>query len=324
MNLTNSILDYERHLKRRNSSPNTIINYLSSIKQFVLWIDMPVETAAYRDISAYIDRMLSEGMSPQTINSNLFRIRGFYDYLHYDTGLHIENPVRKGIALRLPKPLPLYLRDEDVDKFFSVIKKLRDRAMFKIMLRCGLRVQETADLTIDAIDKKTQHLVVYRGKGGKGRVVYLSNDAKEDLSRYLRRRSGSRAKKIFLVEKGTCKGRPLSARGIRKRMEYYAKKSGVKISCHRLRHTMATQLVNVDTNLVTIQSLLGHSNITTTERYSKIHSSKRKRDYFKAMEEITKKRTEEPAGGTESKRFFTRDRRLEVLKNFDPPKNEVD
>jgi site-specific recombinase XerD len=324
MNLTNSIIDYGRHIERRNFSPNTIINYLSSIKQFVLWIDMPVETAAYRNISAYIDHMLSEGMSPQTINSNLFRIRGFYDYLHYDKGLEIENPVRRGIGLRLPKPLPLYLRDVDVDKFFSVIKKPRDRAMFKIMLRCGLRVQETADLTMDAIDTKTRHLVVYRGKGGKGRVVYLSNDAKEALSRYLKRRSGSRAKKIFLVEKGTFKGRPLSVRGIRKRMEYYAKKSGVKISCHRLRHTMATQMVNVDANLVTIQSLLGHSNITTTERYSKIHNSKRKRDYFRAMEEITKKRTEEPADSTEPKWFFTNHRRLEVSKNFEALKNDVD
>ena len=317
MNLTDSIIDYRRHLERRNFSPNTTTNYLSSIKQFVLWIDMPVETAGHPDISAYIDHMLNEGMSPQTINSNLFRIRGFYGYLHYDKGLQIDNPVRKGIGLRLPKPLPLYLRDEDVDKFFSVIKKPRDRAMFRIMLRCGLRVQETADLTMDAIDMKTQHLIVYYGKGGKGRLVYLSNDAKEALSRYLRRRSGSRAKKIFLVEKGTYKGRPLSVRGIRKRMEYYAKKSGVKISCHRLRHTMATQLVNVDTNLVTIQSLLGHSNITTTERYSKIHSTKRKRDYFRAMEEITKKRTEEPADSTAPKRFFTTHRRLEVSKNFE-------
>ena len=80
---------------------------------------------------------------------------------------------------------------------------------------------------------------------------------------------------------------------------------------------MATQMVNADTNLVTIQSLLGHSNITTTERYSKIHSSKRKRDYFKAMEEITEKRTEELVSGTEPNRFFTRDRRLQVSKNFE-------
>ena len=87
---------------------------------------------------------------------------------------------------------------------------------------------------------------------------------------------------------------------------------------------MATQMVNVDANLVTIQSLLGHSNITTTERYSKIHNSKRKRDYFRAMEEITKKRTEEPADSTEPKWFFTNHRRLEVSKNFEALKNDVD
>ena len=323
MDLTNSIIDYSQHLKRRNYSPNTIVNYLSSIKQFVLWIDKPVETVTYADMSAYIDHMLGEEMTPQTINCNLFRIRTFYDYLHYDKGLRLENPVRKGMCLRLSKPLPLYLRDEDVEKFFKVIKKHRDQAMFKIMLRCGLRVQEVADLTMDAIDMKTRQLSVYCGKGRKGRVVYLSNDAKEALSRYLRHRSGPRMKKIFLAEKGTSKGKPITARGIRHRMEYYAKKSGVRVSCHRLRHTMATQMVNVDANLMTIQSLLGHTKITTTERYSKIHSSKRKQDYFRAMDEIIERQTDVSAVRAEPERFFTRKRRLDVSKNFELARTDV-
>lgn len=322
MNLTNCITDYSRHLKRRNYSPNTIINYLSSIKQFVLWTDRLVETVTYEDMSAYIDHMLSEEMTAQTINCNLFRIRLFYDYLHYEKGLRIENPVRTGMRLRTSKPLPLYLRDEDVEKFFKVVKKHRDQAMFKIMLRCGLRVQEVADLTMDAIDMKTRQLIVYCGKGRKGRLVYLSNDAKEALSRYLRHRSGSRTKKIFLAEKGTSKGRPITARSIRHRMEYYAKKSRVKISCHRLRHTMATQLVNVDANLMTIQSLLGHTKITTTERYSKIHNSKREQDYFRAMDEIINKQADVSAN-VETKRFFTSERRLNVLKNFKAAKVDV-
>jgi site-specific recombinase XerD len=148
MNMTTAIIEYRRHLKRRSFSSHTLINYMSSIKLFVLWLDIPVQTVTYQHICAYIDYLLDNGLCPQSINSNLYRIRGFYDFLHYEKGLPIENPVKERCGLRLPKPLPRYLRDTDTEKFFSVINKKRDLAMFKIMLRCGLRLEETANLTI--------------------------------------------------------------------------------------------------------------------------------------------------------------------------------
>ena len=289
MDLTHSIIEYRRHLKRRNFSTHTVINYMSSIKLFIMWLKVPIESVTYDLISAYIDDMLDKKMHPQSINSNLYRIRGFYDFLHYEKGLSIKNPVRERCGLRLPKPLPKYLRNTDVDKFFATIHKVRDRAIFKIMLRCGLRLEETANLTKEAVDLEQQQLIVYNGKGKKDRVAYISDDAKGALIRYLKQRSSSRYKKIFLVEKGIHKGKPISVHGIKKRMEYYAKKSGVKLSCHNLRHTMATQMLNADTDLVTIQTLLGHSRITTTERYSKVHNVKTRRDYSRALRFITNK-----------------------------------
>ena len=316
MNMTDSIIDYRRYLKRRNFSLHTIINYMSSIKHFVLWLDTPVEAVTYEKVSVYIDCLLEKGMHPQSINSSLYRIRGFYDFLHYEKGLPLKNPVKRRCGLRLPKPLPKYLRDEDVDTFFSVIKKSRDDAMFRMMLRCGLRVEEVANLTMEAIDLKRQHLIVFNGKGKKDRVTYISNDAQQALLRYLKQRSSSRVKKVFLVEKGTYKGNPISVRGIKKRMEYYAQKTGLAISCHHLRHTMATQMLNADTTLVTLQALLGHDNITTTERYSKVYSAKVKRDYFRAMSVITRKVSEKSKFKSDYNKFFTQDKRLEVLKNF--------
>jgi len=316
MNLTHSIIEYRRYLKRRNFSSHTIINYLSSIKQFVLWIDVALEEITYEKLSAYIDHLLDKRMSPQSINSNLYRVRGFYDFLHYEKNLPIKNPVRKRCGLRLPKPLPRYLREEVVDSFFNVITKTRDYAMFKIMLRCGLRVEEVANLTTEAIDLKRQQLIVYNGKGKKDRVTYISNDARKALLRYLKQRSSSRVKRIFLVEKGTYKGKPISVRGIKKRIEYYAKKSGLRVSCHRLRHTMATQMLNADTDLVTIQQLLGHDNITTTERYSKVYSAKAKRDYFRAMGEIEDRTFDKSKCKSGYSKYFTKHRRLQVSKNF--------
>ena len=99
-------------------------------------------------------------------------------------------------------------------------------------------------------------------------------------------------------------------------MEYYAKKSGLKISCHRLRHTMATQMLNADADLVTIQQLLGHDNITTTERYSKVYSAKAKRDYFRAMGEIEDRTSDKSKCKSGYNKYFTKHRRLQVSKNF--------
>ena len=89
------------------------------------------------------------------------------------------------ISLRLPKPLPRHLKDDQVTNLFTVIKDLRDRAMFMLMLRCGLRVQEVAQLTVDAIDYGRRQIFVSHGKGGKDRVVYLSEDARSTLQAYL-------------------------------------------------------------------------------------------------------------------------------------------
>ena len=132
MNMTSAIIEYRRHLKRRNFSSHTLINYISSIKLFVLWLDIPVQTVTHHHIGAYIDHLLAKRMHPQSINSNLYRIRGFYDFLHYEKGLPIKNPVKERCNLRLPKPLPKYLRDTDIEKLFSVIKKKRDLAMFNL------------------------------------------------------------------------------------------------------------------------------------------------------------------------------------------------
>ena len=256
------------------------------LKHFLAWLSVPVETTTSREVKVYIDYLLEQRKSPKTINCHLMGIRKFYKYLLEEEGLQLIDPVKRGYSLRLPNPLPKHLRDEQVEDLFNIVKKPRDRAMFKLMLRCGLRVDEVASLTIDAIDYRRSRIFVYRGKGNKDRVVYISSDAGDALARYLQVRPVTRNKRIFLVEKGTHKGNPISVRGIQKRIEYYARKIGAPVSCHHLRHTMATQLLNADADLVTIQDLLGHVRIKTTQRYCRVSNAKVQRDYHKAMENI--------------------------------------
>ena len=298
MDVTNVIINFRRHLKRKNYSQHTVKNYLNMLQHYIRWLDIPVETADPENIAGYIDFLMARHLHPRTINSHLCCIRIFYDYVHYEEKINVVNPVRKGVALRLPSPLPRHVKEEDLDTLFTVIIKHRDRAMFMLMLRCGLRVEEVANLVLGAVDLRRRRIVVKNGKGRKDRVVYISDDAYLALDKYLQLRPKSKAKEIFLVEKGSCKGQGISVRGIQKRMEYYSKKTGLEMSCHNLRHTMATQMLNADAELSTIQDLLGHNWITTTQRYCTVFNLKVQRDYFKAMEIVMQRSSTIPPNHT--------------------------
>ena len=286
MDITNAIINYRRFLKRKNCSKHTLRNYMNTLKQFILWVDVSIEQVTHKTVLSFMDHLLDKRLKPKTINCYLNSIRGFYEYLIEEEQLPISHPVKRGYSLRLSRPLPRYLRDEDVPRLFNVIRSKRDRAMFMLMLRCGLRVDEVSKLTMAALDLPRSQLFVYEGKGVKDRVVYLSNDAYKILVQYLKARSSSRAKRVFLIEKGRFKGKPIQVRGIQHRMQHYAQIVGLKVSCHQLRHTMATQLLNADADLVTIQDLLGHTRIKTTQRYCQVSNLKVQRDYHKAIERV--------------------------------------
>jgi site-specific recombinase XerD len=281
---TIELLRYRRALKRKNYSVHTVKSYLNILAQFIKWLTVPLAGVTRKEIGAYVDHLLRKRRTPKTITCHLQTIRLFFDYLINEEGRSMVNPVTR-ISLRLPQPLPRHLKDDQIRRLFDVITDLRDRAMFMLMLRCGLRVQEVAELTVDAVEYGRRQIFVFHGKGGKDRIVYMSEDARSALLAYLAKRS-SKAKGLFLVQKGPMRGKPLSVRGIQKRIEYYARESGLEVSCHRLRHTMATQLLNADAGLVTIQDLLGHGQITTTQRYCRVANLKVQRDYYKAMEVV--------------------------------------
>jgi site-specific recombinase XerD len=278
------LIRYRRALKRKNYSIHTVKSYLNILDQFMRWLTVPLAEVTRKDIGAYVDHLLRKRRTPKTITCHLQTIRLFFDYLLNEEGRSILNPVTR-ISLRLPKPLPRHLKDDQVRRLFDGITDLRDRAMFMLMLRCGLRVQEVAELTVDAVEYGRRQIFVFHGKGAKDRVVYMSEDARSALWAYLAKRS-SKARGLFLVQKGPMSGKPISVRGIQKRIEYYARQSELKVSCHRLRHTMATQLLNADADLATIQDLLGHGQITTTQRYCRVANLKVQRDYYKAMEVV--------------------------------------
>lgn len=277
---------FSMFMKRRSYSDRTIKNYTSNIKNFCEWVDLRIDRVTSEVIYEYLGCLHNRRLKPKSINCILTGIRKFFDFLYYEEKIKITNPVKPAYRQREPKPLPRFLRDQEIKILMDSIKSRRDRAMCMIMLRCGLRVGEVAKLTFRAIDFEHRRIFVFNGKGPKDRIVYFSSDTCQAIKDYLHVRPPTYAKRLFLVEKGPYRGKPLSLRGIQKRLEYYAKKTGITVSCHRLRHTMATQLLNADAMLVSVQELLGHNSIISTQRYCKVSNKKAREDYFKAMKLI--------------------------------------
>ena len=160
------LIRYRRVLKRKNYSPHTVKSYMNILDQFIRWLTVPLPEVTRKEIGVYVDHLLRKRRTPKTITCHLQTIRLFFDYLVNEEGRSMVNPVTR-ISIRLPKPLPRHLKDDQVTRLFAVITDLRDRAMFMLMLRCGLRVEEVAELTVDAVDYGRRQIFVSNGKGAR-------------------------------------------------------------------------------------------------------------------------------------------------------------
>jgi site-specific recombinase XerD len=208
-------------------------NYASIVKVFLDWVKVPVDEVSCDVIFDYVGSLHHRRLKPKTMNCHLDGIRKFYDYLKFEERRNLDNPVKNDYRQILPKPLPRFLKEQELRILLSHISNKRDLAICMLMLRCGLRVGEVANLTFPAVDFERQSIVVLNGKFRKDRVVYMSDDTIDGLQAYMNVRPPSKARHVFLVQKGFCKGKPLSVRGIQKRIEKYARGSGVSVSCHR-------------------------------------------------------------------------------------------
>ena len=286
MDPTEMIIRYRRFMRRVNYSKTTIRNYVSIIKNLFAWLPVAIDGVTSGIMFEYIGFLHHRRLNPKTINCYLHGIRKFYDYLKFEERINAVNPVKRDYQQILPKSLPKFLKEQEVNIILGHITDKRDFAIFMLMLRCGLRVGEVANLTFPAIDFERKSILVLNGKFRKDRIVYMSDDTIDALQAYIEIRPSARTPKVFLVQKGFYRGEPLSIRGIQKRIEKYSMETGLLVSCHRFRHTMATQLLNADAMLATVQELMGHGCVLSTQRYAKVSNAKVRRDYFKAMEFI--------------------------------------
>jgi len=198
------------------------------------------------------------------------------------------NPVKPSHFLRRGRPLPKHLSQDQVRALFAQITHPMDHALGLLMLRCGLRVSEVTRLLLEDIDWAQQSLRIEQGKGRKDRIVYLSADALAALRTCIAARPTAVPDGlVFWNQK-----RPhhaLSSKGIQKKIERYAKAAGIKASCHSLRHTFATNLLEAGAEVISIKELLGHASIGSSERYAKLSNQRVKEVYQQTIRKVIAK-----------------------------------
>jgi integrase/recombinase XerD len=272
----------EMLMVERGAAPNTVDAYrrdLQDLDTFLSDRHKAIAAATEDDLRDYLGHLRSAGLSARTAARRLSALRQFYRFL-FAEGLRGDDPTAALDAPRQSRPLPKLLSEDEVDRLLAAARRrdgadgLRLVALLEVLYATGLRVSELVGLPYAAAVRDPRFLVV-RGKGGKERVVPLSEPAREALDAYLAVRDG------FLP-----KGRPASslfpsraAEGnlTRHRFAQLLKETAAaagldpaKVSPHVLRHAFATHLLNRGADLRSVQQMLGHADISTTQIYTHV------------------------------------------------------
>jgi site-specific recombinase XerD len=281
---------FQKWLRRKAPYASTPKHYGNDLELFFDWLHKPPDAVQSTDIDSYIEYSQKADYALSTINRRLAALRSFYHFLILESENPLKNPVvPRRHFIRLGQHLPRDIQDPIVEKLFSVISGPRDRAMFLLMLRCGLRVGEVrnlslSDLYLDPAFGSLPRLWLH-GKGGRQRVVYLPAQPLAALRVWLDIRPVVADQAVFLNRFG----KRLTITGIQKRLMTYCRQAEIWVTCHQLRHTFGRHMVEARTPVTTIQKLLGHACLQTTELYLHISDSQVQADYQAAILEVIRR-----------------------------------
>lgn len=277
--------DYIIFLKtEKKLSDSTINSYVLDLKEAKDYFHKDLKQVTNKDIEKYINDMKRD-MNPKSINRHLSSLKGYYNYL-VDEGKIKVSPLENIGSLKTPKSLPKYLSIEEVDTLLSFTPKdafgYRNKAMIELIYSSGLRVSELVNIEFDNIDFDNSLLRI-NGKGKKERLVPLGEYAYIALKEYLYNYRDKLTKKgkiynnVFLNNHGE----PISRQGFNFILENIRKETKIEknLTPHVLRHSFATHLLEGGADLRSIQELLGHENISTTNIYTYVANDILKQNY---------------------------------------------
>jgi integrase/recombinase XerC len=294
------IEQFGKHLKLKNSSLHTLRNYLSDLGQFNDYLSPPdsqgqrmpyaIGLLDHHVIREYLGHLHDQKIEKSSMSRKISAIRSFCKFLCRENVLK-ENPAKLVRLPKVPQKVPNHLTVDDCVKLIespdvSTPLGLRDRAILELLYACGVRVSELAGLNLEDIDFN-ERLVLVRGKGRKERLVPFGRHCHGALVAYLEQRRAllgvggdSCFPAVFLNHLGT----RLTTRSVGRLVEKYVRLSGLaqKISPHGIRHSFATHMLNSGADLRSIQELLGHKSLSTTQRYTHLTIGHLMEQYDKA------------------------------------------
>ena len=291
---------FSEYLKAKNVSSHTYRNYLSDLEQFHDYLT-PSEADGRRPefslerldnliIREFLGHLHSRKLEKSSMARKISAVRALCKFLCRE-GLLKQNPANLVRIPKVPKKVPNHLTVEDVVKLIEspdLSKPLerRDRAILELLYASGVRVSELSGLNVEDVNFK-ECLILVRGKGRKERIVPFGRPCRDALGTYLNERESLRARltgekqsPLFLNHLGT----RITPRSIARLIEKYVKRTGLnqKVNPHALRHSFATHLLNSGADLRSIQELLGHQSLSTTQKYTHLTVGHLMEQYDKA------------------------------------------
>lgn len=276
----------------KKTSENTRLSYqrdLYKLQSFLgdLGVNR-VEDITRTNLNSYILYLERNKMAPATVSRNIASIKAYFHFLFKER--LVEEDIAEGMkAPKVEKKLPEILSVAQVDRLLAqpsgdTPKELRDKAMLELIYATGIRVSEIITLKLSDINLK-MGFVICRD-GGKERVIPFGNKARTALIAYLEcAREAMTLKKDEDILFVNCSGKPMSRQGFWKLIKYYSDKAGIEeeITPHTLRHSFAAHLVENGADLHSVQEMLGHSDISTTQIYASMNHNRIREVYSKAF-----------------------------------------
>lgn len=280
------------HLRvEKNFSSHTIVNYQLDLDRFIEYIGKKsIQEVDYQLLRRYLAHLRTQNLKPRSLSRKLSSIRSFFKYL-YREGYIDESPAVLLMSPKLDKPLPKFLTEVEMKQFVEAprgrgVYGRRDRAILETLYSTGIRVSELVGLDISDVDL-IGNVAKVAGKGKKERLVPIGKKALFAIKKYIDAsidhsyKKGKRRPHALFLNKG---GTRLSDRGVRNITSKYIRQTCVNtnVSPHMLRHSFATHLLNRGADLRSVQELLGHVNLSTTQIYTHVSTDKLKKVYDQA------------------------------------------
>jgi integrase/recombinase XerC/integrase/recombinase XerD len=282
---------FQRELVRRSSSRHTLRAYGADLAELAEWATLRGRepgSLTYRDLRAYAAALSARGLARASVARKLAAVRALHEHLAR-SGEAAENPAE---FLPMPKKaarLPRVLGPDEIARLLDHVPasgplEVRDRAMLELTYACGLRAEEVINLDADAPDFESESVRV-TGKGRKTRIVPMGEPAQRALERYL-----SHARPALVTDSDepalflSRRGRRLSSSDVRRRLDRWVREAAVAghVSPHTLRHSFATHMLEGGADLRSIQELLGHASVSTTQVYTRVEPGRLRTEYTRS------------------------------------------